>query len=633
MNYAKSVIRQKKRIQELEEWWRNAEDTDKSLAVLSEVIGCLQLNEPKAALNPAMDLLNLAKVMDNEKAKGIAYNLFAAVEMEKGNYRKAQMLCFQATDALGQHNEHSIFTYRILAEICTNQGKYEKGLDYLNQSIQLQSYLTLSKYRPFTNAQMAKIYYRQGNYREALNLCLETLKFSKHSTLLDGWEAFVYHVMGLVYSAQKNYKVTLEKYFDAVKIWEILNNKSQMTGLYTNIGSTYLNQNDTHAAERYYKKALSIDAEHGGNKKLQSLIYQNLGIVYQRFKSETKSLEYYNKALELCKSIGDKLGEMHILFNMCVLFQDDPKKCITQLRKSLKIAETIGDKRFKYMNCVSLAETYAKLEDYKNAYEFQRKAHKMERQLFGMEKTKAIADLENQFKEELKEKELVLLKTHNDELREFTHRAAHEIKEPLRMISSFGKLLERQYNEQLDKKGNEYLSYMLDSSQYLNGFLKDLISYALAGAEILDLKMVDTNDMLITAINNLQLDISENKAEILTEPLPILRASASQVVQIFQNLISNAIKFRSTASPTIQISCAEELDYFKFKVKDNGIGIAPENITRIFNIFNKIHSKREFGGGGIGLAICKKIIEGLGGQIWTESSLGHGSTFFFTIPK
>lgn len=224
------------------------------------------------------------------------------------------------------------------------------------------------------------------------------------------------------------------------------------------------------------------------------------------------------------------------------------------------------------------------------------------------------------------------LKRSNVELQQFAYVASHDLQEPLRMISSYTQLLERRYKGKLDADANEFISFIVVGVSRMQNLINDLLSYSRLGSHKKDFTPTDCNIICDRVLANLKVTIQENEAVILKDPLPVVMGDGLLLSQLFQNLISNAIKFRSTDRPRIEITAAPQKKEWIFKVKDNGIGIAPEFHERIFIIFQRLHGRAEFPGTGIGLAICKKVVELHGGRIWVESNPGQGSTFFFTLP-
>ncbi len=224
------------------------------------------------------------------------------------------------------------------------------------------------------------------------------------------------------------------------------------------------------------------------------------------------------------------------------------------------------------------------------------------------------------------------LRRSNAELEQFTYIASHDLQEPLRMISIFTQLLARRYKGKLDRSADEFIGYVVDGAIRMQQMLEDLLTYSRIGTHAKPFEQVNCEDVFNQAVANLGVDIEENKATVTHDPLPAIMADASQMVQLFQNLISNAIKFRREEAPRVHVSAERKKNEWVFSVRDNGIGISPDFMGRLFQIFQREHAVSEYPGTGVGLAICRRIVEHHGGRIWAESQLGRGSTFYFTIP-
>jgi PAS domain S-box-containing protein len=221
----------------------------------------------------------------------------------------------------------------------------------------------------------------------------------------------------------------------------------------------------------------------------------------------------------------------------------------------------------------------------------------------------------------------------NEELEQFAYVASHDLQEPLRMVASYTQLLEKRYKDKLDKDADEFINYAVDGANRMQRLINDLLNYSRVGTRGKPFEMIDCKSVLDQALSNLQMAIAESDAVVTHDALPIIFADESQMVQLFQNLIDNAIKFKSKKTPETHIGIEEKKTEWTFSVTDNGIGIDPQYKDRIFVIFQHLHRKEEYTGTGIGLSLCKRIVERHGGRIWVESELGKGSTFYFTIPK
>ncbi|MHB1555901.1 MAG: sensor histidine kinase [Isosphaeraceae bacterium] len=220
----------------------------------------------------------------------------------------------------------------------------------------------------------------------------------------------------------------------------------------------------------------------------------------------------------------------------------------------------------------------------------------------------------------------------NRDLEQFAHVASHDLQEPLRAVSGCVQVLRKRYQGKLDERADELIDSTVDGARRMGALINDLLEYARAGGRDRDFGPTDCNAALDQALANLELALRESEAVVTRDRLPTAQTDETQLTRLFQNLIGNAVKFRGPAPPRVHVAARRADGCWSFSVADNGIGFAPEYAERIFTIFQRLHTRGEYPGTGVGLAICKKIIERHGGRIWVESQPGMGSTFHFTIP-
>jgi PAS domain S-box-containing protein len=226
------------------------------------------------------------------------------------------------------------------------------------------------------------------------------------------------------------------------------------------------------------------------------------------------------------------------------------------------------------------------------------------------------------------------LKRSNEELQQFAYVSSHDLQEPLRMVSSYTQLLAKRYQGRLDSDAHEFIAFAVDGCNRMQGLIQDLLAYSRAGTNGKELSEVSSEDALQEALTNLRMTIKQSGSIVTHDSMPAVTTDESQLRQVFQNLVGNAIKYRGAETPRVHVSATRNGENeWTFSVRDNGMGIDPQYFERIFILFQRLHGRDEFEGTGIGLAICKKILERLGGRIWVESQPEKGSTFYFALPE
>ena len=265
------------------------------------------------------------------------------------------------------------------------------------------------------------------------------------------------------------------------------------------------------------------------------------------------------------------------------------------------------------------------------AHAFDEMAESLEQRVAERQRAEAELKSVNESLEQRVAKRTKELKRSNEDLEQFAYVASHDLQEPLRMVTSYMQLLRQRYKEKLDQDAEEFMGFALDGAERMQRLIVDLLTYSRVGTKAKALVPTNLNDVLERSVRNLTVAIEESGAKLNTVELPTVQGDGVQLTQLFQNLIANAIKFRSERPLEIRIGVQQEPGAWHFTVSDNGIGIPKKDFDRIFIIFQRLHTREKYPGTGIGLSVCKKIVERHGGRIWVESEEGKGTTFHFTI--
>lgn len=506
---------------------------------------------------------------------------------------------------------------------------------------------------------------------------------------------YISYELGSTFFYQENYQEALEYYRKAKKIFEENEDSTALYNSLGGLGSVYNNLKSYDEALIYHKKALKLSKELDYDYGIAIATY-NVANSYFALEDYTQAHTYFIKAKDLMAQNNDNVGLCYAIAGLGTLYakQDEPEKASYYLEKAIGMTQENGGRSHLQKIYQQAADAYFDAGDTEKAYHFLSKHVEIKEELINDETTKSMANIKTSYEIQKAEKDakIVLLKKDaqinqlylygglgmlifsllissllfsryrfqtktnnlleqknqeieqqnrrlvdsNKALEQFAYIASHDLKEPLRTISSYSSLLQRRYIGDLDENAQDYFSYIVNSVKRMYRLLDDIMSYSKISQEDTPNELVKTQAVVDSVLLSLQPEIENSKANIdVKNKLPDIMAQETQMVQLFQNLISNAIKFRKAdQNPHIQISSTtnlEQTDYV-FKVQDNGIGIPKQYQEKIFEAFKRLNNKNEYEGSGVGLAICSKIVDRLGGKIWVDSAEGKGTTFQFTIP-
>ena len=541
-----------------------------------------------------------------------------------------------------QKQQYQADIYKGFGNCYLRIGFIDKALNYYFQSLDIYKVLNdRDSYGSICN-NIGVAYKDKGEFEQALAYYLKSLDIKKDSDDANGI-ANIYVNIGILYYHQEEYDKSL-KYLE--KVLDI--NSNQLTdvvlsNIHNNIGQVCVELKDYKKALEHIHIALTINIK-SDNKNSVSHSYQEIGRIMQLKGQYNAALNNFEKALEISREINSLSNEascLYLLGGLCHKIEDyDTAE--KYLLKSCEINEQLNIKPALISVCELLADIYHDTDRFSESSVYMKRMLKLQEELSNEEKSKLLAEMQARFElqqrdsviENLNVKQELLLKA-KQELELFAGKAAHDLKEPLRMMSSFSSLLVRKYGNQLDDTGQEFVNHIHEGAKRMEKLLTGMLTFAKSGANPEDSINVNLNDILYIVKSNLKLKISENQANITYSNLPVVKAANVAMIQLFQNLIANALKFKKPdAIPHIQIETTSHNDnFYQISIKDNGIGISKEQQHKVFIIFQRLHAREAYEGSGIGLATCKKIVECLGGKIWLESEEGKETTFFFLLPK
>lgn len=498
------------------------------------------------------------------------------------------------------------------------KGDYKKAFELLIEAKEQSEAIGFDKNVAKCLTNLGNIYSSLYNYDEAIKYLLKVIEKYKH--VVDGYTlGIIYFNLGGGFFVKEDDLQAMRYFEKALQIAkEVEFYRLEGRSLYE-IGRIYLRQDNIEEALVYLKKAEKLhqlrSIRHG-----QEVSFVNLGVVYFRQEKYEKALQYTLEGIEICKKVRNNKTLIRGYRTLADIY-----KAMGNFEKALENLElytTLQESTSKEMRQKQLIDMEIRYETKEKEKEIELLKSKM-----------AIQELELQHQKEIEEQN-ILLRNANDDLFQFTYAVSHDLKEPIRMIGSFAKLIHRQLNDHIDEDTQQFFDYVIGGADRMNKLVHGLLEYAKIGANQEDFVEIETNDVITDVLENLYFAIQDSNATINYDKLPAFTTHRVLFTQLMQNIISNAIKFKKPEEDAVvDITYAEDETSYTFIIADNGIGIADEHLDTIFKIFKRLHKKEEYEGTGLGLSVCKKIVNHLRGDIWLNSSVGEGTTFFIRLPK
>lgn len=548
-------------------------------------------------------------------------------------------------------------TFGQIAKTYQTLGNYEMAYDYQVQALGLYEDKSDTAKIAKTHYDIGNIFFYQDSFEEALVYYERALKYYK---LLENPHMMYacFAALGGVYEHLEKIDTSLKYNFQALKLAEELAYKSGVAYATHNIGADYIHKEEYEKALTYFQQSLELKQELA-DKWGEAGTLRAMGYLYIQKKYYKKALAVLNECLQISKSIEAKPRVLEAYQYLALTHEamGDYKKAFSFQTKQIALSDSL-------LNDKTLQE----MSDRKVQYEMDKKEKQKQKELTQKDKQisslyrntflmiiglllvivwmllsryknqKIHTSLLQQKNSEIESQNLQLVFTNqelersNKDLEQFAYAVSHDLKEPLRMIGGYATLLDRRYKQQLDEEAHDYMGFISEAVQRMYRILGDILTYSQIEKQAHGLERVNTQVLVESIVERLNDQISPKNALIHIGRLPQITANSTQITALFQNLLNNALKFCEKKEPEIYIDCQRKPGLFVFSIQDNGIGIEAEYKNKIFQMFQRLHNRKTYEGSGIGLAICKKIVEQHKGNIWVESIVGRGSTFYFTVP-
>lgn len=526
---------------------------------------------------------------------------------------------------------------------------YDGGIDIITEQLRSLDWEDLLVIGHKLFMTLGNAYQFKGDVHEAQKTYLKGIRLLEGKEERNAQEkrflASYYYNMALLLSASQ-YKMDTEEYLQkAIEISTEINATFTLSKCYLLYGNFYEQAGKNLEAQEVFEKALAIDTANNDQYSM-ALVRANMGYVANNLGNYSVALEHFNSSL-LYFSQNQRQYERGMTkmgIGDCYFKIGERKKGIGMLYAAEKVFLEIDNKQ-ELSNCYEKLAALLKQDgQYEKALAYMEKYNKLLKEFFNTDKTNALTRAKKEFESDQKEKEAQLLKQKNEEiqqyvdklevsnnaLKQFANVASHDLREPVRMIHSYMSLLERSMGDNITEHQRDFLHFAIDGAKRMDHLIIDMLRLAKVDAnpQIENIKL----EKIIEEIRlNLQVMMTEKNAMIITSGLPEIKADRTQMLQLFQNLIANGLKYNESQTPMVKIKTAMGAEGFEITISDNGIGIPAQSRDKVFDIFTRLPTEKKYAGTGIGLSICKKIVDSMGGRISISDGHNGGTTFRITF--
>ena len=551
----------------------------------------------------------------------------------------------------GDIRQHTLVSYARSYYDCFVAGNYDNAIERLNKTLlQLdeEEFATIG-YKPLMT--LGNAYQQKGDIFSAQESYLKGLRSLESRAELTIHEqgflaAFYYNVSVLLSSSELH--IASEEYLEkAIAIYIAQDNQFKLSRCYTALAQMLEQKEEYHKAIEFLHLALDIAIQIRDAYSI-ALSKANLGILSIKVNEYAQSFLYLTDALEYYEEnkLAYETGLVKFELGKALIQSGELDDAQRYIDSSEELMRAIDNKKELSEIFQVQSQIHAKRGNLALAYEYLQKYVESIKFFFDSEKNNALARAKKEFESEQKEKEAKLLReknneissyvqkleNSNNELKQFAHAASHDLREPLRMINAYSGLLQKSLSGQLNEQQLEFFGFVMDGSRRMDQLIQDLLGLAKVDANP-KMEAVKLNNVIEEIKLNLDALIIEKKAVVFAADLPTIAADRTQMTQLFQNLISNGIKYNVNAVPTVKIHFAIKANHIEIAVADNGTGIPEHLREEAFQIFRRLHKHSQASGSGIGLAICKKIVEAMNGKIQIDNRPGGGSIFKIILPR
>lgn len=664
---------QNQEIDSLNQILPNLEESIEKVDVLNQLSEAYWYNDTKQAVQHSTDALELAEQLDYEIGEATAYYNLGVENMVLSKFGEALNLLQKSHDVYKSNNylQGIARSLNYIGAVYQQRGNDTLALEYHLKSLRSFEDITDDKGLSSCYNNVAIIHAKQGNYPKSLEYFYLSLEIAErnqdslrmsfqynniatiHQYEKDDSAAMVYYTkskdisekigdlqgvgfgyMGIAQVCKEGVRqeCAIENFLAAYEVFKKMEASFNMAEVQTHLSEIYNSLGENEKALSCVEEGLELSKKIGSLQFITKF-YQTLSSIYTSQGDFKKALEAQNNNLLYKDSLYNK-QKLEAIKELQTNFEVQQKEGENKLleanlnRKLIQNYALMGGIGLVLLFAFILFRGQKKIE--KAYLLLQEQKTKIERQNKEISEQSYQMEKQNQQLSKLAEK----LAVKNESLSHFTRIASHDLKEPLRNITGLSELLEMNMEEK-DTESKELLQYIKDAAQRMTHLLQDLIVFARADIGVSRaLENVDLNDVLFATKANLRLKIEETQTQIKNEDLPVIEAHFTPMIQLFQNLISNGIKYQKADNrPFIDISVQTQKNQYIIAISDNGIGMENSNLQKIFEPFKRLHSRNEYDGSGLGLATCKKIVEQYNQKIWVESTPDVGTTFYFTLPK